>query len=148
MKNLKKNLISVGLGTGGAIAAKVVSNKLVPMIPRVGDKPIVKSLLPIALGVFLMDNKSAMLADLGFGMAVSGASDFAAKKVPGIGAIINDDMESVAAQVIEGLDEQVDEILNVSDDDMGDDDMGDDDMGDDDMGDDMSDDDMGDDDDN
>jgi len=150
MKNLKKNVMAVGAGTAGAIAAKAVANKLVPMLPVIGSNEYAKRAVPIALGIFLMDNKNSMIADLGFGMAVSAAGDFVQEKVPAIGAITGEDLESVAAQVIEGLDEQVDTILqmndDMADDEMGDDEMGDDEMGDDEMGDDeMGDDEMGDD---
>jgi len=150
MKNLQKNLMAVGAGTAGAIAAKAVANKLVPMLPMVGTNAIAKRAVPIALGIFLMDNKNAMLADLGFGMAVSAAGDLVQEKIPAIGDITGEDMASIAAQVIEGLDEEVDTILQMNDDVSGDDDvsddMSDDVSGDDDVSDDMSDDVSGDDD--
>ena len=142
MKNFKKNIQTVGIGAVGAIAGKAVKNKLVPMIPGVGQNELVKSFAPALVGLYLMDNKNSMLADLGTGMAISAVADYASAKIPGIGEITGDDLTAVAAEVIEGLDDNIDEILRVGDD-MGDDfeDLGDDfeDLGDDfeDLGDDM-----------
>ena len=142
MKNFKKNIQTVGLGAVGAVAGKAVKNKLVPMIPGIGQNTLVKSFAPALVGIYLMDNKNSMLADLGTGMAISAVADYASAVIPGIGEITGDDLTAVAAEVIEGLDDNIDEILRVGDD-MGDDfeDMGDDfeDMGDDfeDLGDDM-----------
>lgn len=120
MKNLKKNVQTVGLGAVGALGAKAVKNKVVPMIPGVGQNETVKALLPAALGLFLMEQKNSMLQDIGTGMAIGAVSDFAAAKIPGINDLTGDDMTAVAAEVIEGLDENVDEILRVGDD-LGDD---------------------------
>ena len=133
MKNFKKNIQTVGLGAVGAIAGKAVKNKVVPMIPGVGQNELVKSFAPALVGLYLMDNKNSMLADLGTGMAISAVADYASAKIPGIGEITGDDLTAVAAEVIEGLDDNIDEILRVGDggddfEDMGDDfeDMGDD----------------------
>jgi len=133
MKNFKKNIQTVGLGAVGAVAGKAVKNKLVPMIPGVGQNELVKSLAPALVGIYLMDNKNSMLADLGTGMAIAAVADYASAKIPGIGEITGEDLTAVAAEVIEGLDDNIDEILRVGDggddfEDMGDDfeDMGDD----------------------
>jgi len=113
MKNFKKNIQTVGLGAVGAIAGKAVKNKLVPMIPGVGQNELVKSFAPALVGLYLMDNKNSMLADLGTGMAISAVADYASAKIPGIGEITGDDLTAVAAEVIEGLDDNIDEILRV-----------------------------------
>ena len=133
MKNFKKNIQTVGLGAVGAVAGKAVKNKIVPMIPGVGQNDLVKSFAPALIGIYLMDNKNSMLADLGTGMAIAAVADYASAKIPGIGEITGDDLTAVAAEVIEGLDDNIDEILRVGDggddfEDMGDDfeDMGDD----------------------
>jgi hypothetical protein len=147
MKNLKKNAMAVALGTAGAIGSKVVKNKIVPMIPGIGSNEYAKGVAPIALGLFLMNNKNQMLQDLGLGMAISAAGDLVAAKVPGIGDITGEDMNGVVNDVILGLDDQVNDILSddVSDDmsdDVSDDILSDDvsdDMSDE-LGDDMSDD--------
>ena len=126
MKNFKKNIQTVGLGAVGAVAGKAVKNKIVPMIPGVGQNDLVKSFAPALIGIYLMDNKNSMLADLGTGMAIAAVADYASAKIPGIGEITGDDLTAVAAEVIEGLDDNIDEILRVGD--GGDDfeDMGDD----------------------
>jgi len=123
MKNFKKNIQTVGLGAVGAVAGKAVKNKLVPMIPGVGQNDLVKSFAPALVGLYLMDNKNSMLADLGTGMAIAAVADYASAKIPGIGEITGDDLTAVAAEVIEGLDDNIDEILRVGDDfdDVGDD---------------------------
>jgi len=145
MKNLKKNVQTVGLGAVGLLGAKAVKNKVVPMIPGVGSNDLVKALLPAAVGLFLMEQKNSMLQDIGTGMAIGAVGDFAAAKIPGINDLTGDDMSEIAANVIEGLDDNIDEILRVGDD-LGDDfdDVGDDfdDVGDDfdDVGDDLGDD--------
>jgi len=133
MKNFKRNIQTVGLGAVGAVAGKAVKNKLVPMIPGIGQNMLVKSFAPALVGIYLMDNKNSMLADLGTGMAISAVADYASAVIPGIGEITGDDLTAVAAEVIEGLDDNIDEILRVGDggddfEDMGDDfeDMGDD----------------------
>ena len=112
MKNIGKNVKLVALATGGGVAAKVVKNKVVPMIPGISNYPIAGDLVPLAAGLFLMNNKNSMLQDIGLGMAVGAASDLVAAHVPGIGEITGEDMNGVAEEIIHGLNEEIQSILN------------------------------------
>ena len=114
MKNLMKDLQTAGLGIAGALGAKVVKNKVLPMIPGVGTNEYLKDIAPIALGLFMMRQKNVMLQDAGLGMIIGAGADFAAAKIPGIGEITGDDVSAVADAVIMGLNEEINEALEMN----------------------------------
>lgn len=65
-KQLTKNLTALGLATVGAIGGNVASN----MVPI--KNPKIKSAIPVALALYLIAQKNAMLQTLGVGMGVGG----------------------------------------------------------------------------
>jgi len=115
-KNLQANAMRVLYGTGGAIGGKFVRNKIAPSIPFIKDKPDLVALAPVLVGLFLMDNKNKMISDAGYGMAISSAADLATKKIPAIGEITGDDLDALADEVLEGLDDEINDVLNLNDD--------------------------------
>lgn len=110
-KNIGKNAKTAGLGIVGGFGGKFVKNKLVPMVPGIGDNPYAQKLAPVVVGLFLMESKNSMLQDIGSGMVITAGADFVAEKMPGISALTGDDYAQVAANVLDGIDDEIDEIM-------------------------------------
>ena len=105
----------VGGGVAGAVAAKVLVSKI-PV-----KNPLVQSLIPIALGVVLIGNKSEFVKGLGIGMAAIGGvtliGSFDKSNKLGLNGI--SDMVLNGTDTIEGAgDYYGQEMLNGYDDDM------------------------------
>lgn len=69
----------------GAVAAGFVSKLVNDKLPNVPG--VVKSLIPVGVGVFLAGNKNTIIKGAGFGMVAKGGADLASNLIPGIGAI-------------------------------------------------------------
>jgi len=69
----------------GAVAAGFVSKLVNDKLPNVPG--VVKSLIPVGVGVFLAGNKNTIIKGAGFGMVAKGGADLASTLIPGIGNI-------------------------------------------------------------
>lgn len=69
----------------GAVAAGFVSKLVNDKLPNVPG--VVKSLIPVGVGVFLAGNKNTIIKGAGFGMVAKGGADLASSLIPGIGNI-------------------------------------------------------------
>lgn len=69
----------------GAVAAGFVSKLVNDKLPNVPG--VVKSLIPVGVGVFLAGNKNTIIKGAGFGMVAKGGADLASNLIPGIGNI-------------------------------------------------------------
>jgi hypothetical protein len=65
----------------GAVAAGFVTKIVDDKFPTL--QPQLKSLIPIAAGVFLAGNKNAIVKGAGYGMVAKGGADLAASLMPG-----------------------------------------------------------------
>jgi hypothetical protein len=72
----------------GAVAAGFVSKMVDKQFPTL--QPQLKSLIPIAAGVFLAGNKNAIVKGAGFGMVAKGGADLAESLLPNTIAGIDD----------------------------------------------------------
>lgn len=68
----------------GAIAAKFVIKAIDKAMPN--QTPLIKSLVPVGVGVFFAMQKNQLVKNAGFGMIGSGGVELANVIVPGIGA--------------------------------------------------------------
>jgi hypothetical protein len=68
----------------GAVAAKFVIKAVDKALPN--QSPLIKSLLPVGVGVFFAMQKNQLVKNAGFGMIGSGGVELANVIVPGIGA--------------------------------------------------------------
>lgn len=111
LKNIGKNVVRGGKAVAGGAAARVVTNKVVPMIPLVKDYPKLAGVPAFLLGVALMDNKS--MEDIGVGMAAVAGTDTLGKFVPMVSASgISDDVLDVLSDAV------ADELENSIEDDV------------------------------
>jgi hypothetical protein len=112
----------------GAVAAGFVSKLVNDKLPNVPG--VVKSLIPIGVGIFLTGNKNAIVKGAGFGMVAKGGADLASTLIPGIGNVDDIFLSAPADQSILSL--PADQSVLSGDDDFmnGDDEMmnGDDDF--------------------
>jgi len=75
---MKVDFMSIGGNIVGAIASKVLVSKL-PI-----QNNLIKSVAPIALGVFLSGNKNNFIKNTGLGMIAVGGSEVVKTLVPGL----------------------------------------------------------------
>jgi hypothetical protein len=75
---MKVDFMSIGGNIVGAIASKVLVSKL-PI-----QNNLIKSVAPIALGVFLSGNKNSFIKNAGLGMIAVGGSEVVKTLVPGL----------------------------------------------------------------
>jgi hypothetical protein len=75
---MKVDFMSIGGNIVGAIASKVLVSKL-PI-----QNNLIKSVAPIALGVFLSGNKNNFIKNAGLGMIAVGGSEVVKTLVPGL----------------------------------------------------------------
>lgn len=68
----------------GAVAAKFVIKAIDKAMPN--QTPLIKSLVPVGVGVFFAMQKNQLVKNAGFGMIGSGGVELANVIVPGIGA--------------------------------------------------------------
>lgn len=85
----------------GAVAAGFVSKLVNDKLPNVPG--VVKSLIPVGVGVFLAGNKNTIIKGAGFGMVAKGGADLASTLIPGIGNIDEVFLSSPADQSILSL---------------------------------------------
>jgi len=86
---LGKDVLMTAAGTvAGSVGAKIVSNLIKDKFPQI--PAIVGDLAPVAVGVFLANNKKPLMRGLGYGMIAAGGADLAKNFIPGIGAPIPD----------------------------------------------------------
>lgn len=110
----------------GAVAAGFVSKLVNDKLPNVPG--VVKSLIPVGVGVFLAGNKNTIIKGAGFGMVAKGGADLASTLIPGIGNIDEVFLSAPADQSILSLpaDQSVlsgdDEFIGADDEFMGADD--------------------------
>lgn len=84
-----KDVMMTALGTvGGAVASKIVSNFVKDKFPQI--PAVVGDLAPVAVGVFLANNKKPLMKGLGYGMIAAGGADLAKNFIPGLGAPVPD----------------------------------------------------------
>jgi hypothetical protein len=84
-----KDVMMTAVGTvGGAVASKVASNFIKDKFPQI--PAIIGDLAPVAIGVFLANNKKPLMKGIGYGMIAQGGADLAKNFIPGIGAPIPD----------------------------------------------------------
>jgi hypothetical protein len=68
----------------GAVAAKFVIKAIDKAMPN--QTPLIKSLVPVGVGVFFAMQKNQLVKNAGFGMIGSGGVELANVIIPGIGA--------------------------------------------------------------
>lgn len=102
MKRTKKSKFDFMMfagSVGGAIVARIVTSKL-PI-----QNAMVKNLVPVGLGAFLMNNKNSMLQAAGSGMVAVGGAGLVTSFIPGISGLMTDVVNGVGADdfLIEGV---------------------------------------------
>jgi hypothetical protein len=102
MKRTKKSKFDFTMfagSVGGAIVARIVTSKL-PI-----KNAMVKNLVPVGLGAFLMNNKNPMLQAAGSGMVAAGGAGLVTSFIPGISGLMTDVVNGVGADdmLIEGV---------------------------------------------
>ena len=85
----------------GAVAAGFVSKIVNDKLPNVPG--VVKSLIPIGVGIFLTGNKNAIVKGAGFGMVAKGGAELASTLIPGIGNVDDIFLSAPADQSILSL---------------------------------------------
>lgn len=110
-KNVGKNLKTVGFGIGGAIGAKFIKNKLLPMLPIPEAVKPYEGVITVAAGLILMEQKGDLMQDIGLGLAIGAGGDLVAEHVPGIHELTGEDMSGLAEKVINGINEEMEEII-------------------------------------
>ena len=83
---MKVDFMSIGGNIVGAIASKVLVSKL-PI-----QNNLIKSVAPIALGVFLSGNKNSFIKNAGLGMIAVGGSEVVKTLVPGLSGLTEGDV--------------------------------------------------------
>jgi len=113
MKSVKP---AIGL-VAGAVAAKVVANKVIPAsLPSIARKAA-----PVVLGIVLMGMKGEFIKNIGAGMVASAGADLAAEYVPGIGALSEEDLSGIFEEISPINDgEEISEEVNPMNDFVGD----------------------------
>jgi hypothetical protein len=78
---MKIDFMSIGGNIVGAIASKILVSKL-PI-----QNNLIKSVAPIALGVFLSSNKNSFIKNAGLGMIAVGGSEVVKTLIPGLAGL-------------------------------------------------------------
>jgi hypothetical protein len=93
---MKIDFMSIGGNIAGAIASKILVSKL-PI-----QNNLIKSVAPIALGVFLSSNKNAFIRNAGFGMIAVGGSEVVKSVIPGLAGASGDVLSGDDFPMLEG----------------------------------------------
>ena len=93
---MKIDFMSIGGNIAGAIASKILVSKL-PI-----QNNLIKSVAPIALGVFLSSNKNAFIRNAGLGMIAVGGSEVVKSVIPGLAGASGDVLSGDDFPMLEG----------------------------------------------
>lgn len=122
-KNIAKNAMDAGIATAGGAGGRVITNKVMPMIPFVKDYPKLHGIGTFFLGAALMDYGKMHYA--GVGMAAVAGTDTLGKFVPMVSAngIGDDILETLADELADELEDGIeDDVSSESENMNGDDD--------------------------
>lgn len=115
LNNLTKNATKAAMGVAGGAVGRVITNKVMPMIPVVKDYEKFHEAGTFLLALAAMDMKG--MQDAGFGMASVAGTDFVAQYVTAIqpkGGSIQDDA-SLAEDLADELESRLaDDVANAN----------------------------------
>jgi hypothetical protein len=97
-RKMNIDFMSIGGNIAGAIASKILVSKL-PI-----QNNLIKSVSPIALGIFLSNNKNAFIRNAGLGMIAVGGSEVVKTIVPGLSGASGDVLSGASGDVLSGDD--------------------------------------------
>jgi len=106
----KFNVMEFAATIGGAVVGKVVSAKL-PI-----QNNLIKNLVPVAVGAFLVANKNRTLSAVGTGMIAAGGAGLVSSLVPGISGLMVPVVNGIDPLALDGVGAE-DEPLFLSGDD-------------------------------
>lgn len=93
----KFNFIEFAATIGGAVIGKVVTAKL-PI-----QNNLIKNLVPVALGAFLVTNKNKTIAAAGTGMIAAGGAGLVSSMVPGISGLMVPVVNGIDPLALDGV---------------------------------------------
>lgn len=88
---ITKQLKPAGGAVVGAIGASVLKNKALPA----SLSPMIKSAVPVLVGLVLMGMKGQFIQSVGIGMVAKGGSDLAVENIPGLAGFTEEDMSGL-----------------------------------------------------
>jgi len=103
----KFNVMEFAATIGGAVIGKVVTAKL-PI-----QNNLIKNLVPVAIGAFLVANKNKTLAAAGTGMIAAGGAGLVSSLVPGISGLMVPVVNGIDPLALDGVGQE-DEALFLS----------------------------------
>lgn len=106
----KFNVMEFAATIGGAVIGKVVTAKL-PI-----KNNLIKNLVPVAVGAFLVTNKNKTISSLGTGMIAAGGTGLVSSLVPGISGLMVPVVNGIDPLALDGVGAE-DEPLFLSGDD-------------------------------
>lgn len=115
LKNLLDNATDAGIGAIGGAGGRLVTNKVMPMVPLLKDYPKFHSVGTFLIGCAMMGNKQ--MHSVGFGMASTAGADFIGKMVPAVSPINapGDELDMLADELAEELEARLaDDVANAN----------------------------------
>ena len=93
----KFNVMEFAATIGGAVVGKVVTAKL-PI-----QNNLIKNVIPVAVGAFLVANKNKVIASVGTGMIAAGGAGLVGSLIPGISGLMVPVVNGYDADVLDGV---------------------------------------------